>query len=387
MLKRLIDIASREVGIIFRTPIYAFCMVVFPLLVLFFFTSLMESGQPFDMPVGVVDQDQTTTTRAIVRKLDAFQNTKIAARYPSVEEARQAIQRNEIYAFIYFPKHTTDELLANKQPKISFYYSSACITAGSMLMRDLKTISLLGSASVGSAKLAALGKTGDEIRTFLSPINVDMHLINNPGLNYNYYLSISMPMAIIMLLVFLITVYSLGTELKFSRAHDLMERAGGNIYIAIMGKLIPQFCLFLIVFMLHYFYLYHVLHFPLNTTPLHLVFLGALSLMAGQGLGIFMFGLFPSLRFSMSICALWGSLSFSMMGSTFPPEAMDSIVRTLTLLFPMRHYFMAFQICVFNGYPLSYAWPWIGGLCVFALLPLFVIPKIRKVMLTYVYIP
>lgn len=36
----------------------------------------MSNGQPTDMPVGVVDLDNTSTTRSIIRKLDAFQTTK-----------------------------------------------------------------------------------------------------------------------------------------------------------------------------------------------------------------------------------------------------------------------------------------------------------------------
>ena len=49
-----------------------------------------------------------------------------------------------------------------------------------MLFRDLKTISSLGSASVGKSKLSAFGKTDDEIKTFLQPIAIDLHMIGNP---------------------------------------------------------------------------------------------------------------------------------------------------------------------------------------------------------------
>ena len=40
-------------------------MVIFPILVIIFFTSLMNEGQPVEMPVGVVDQDNTTTSRKL----------------------------------------------------------------------------------------------------------------------------------------------------------------------------------------------------------------------------------------------------------------------------------------------------------------------------------
>lgn len=122
-IKNVLMVSRREVGIMVSNPMYWFCMVVFPLLTMFFFTSLMDSGQPQDMPVGVVDLDNTSTSRKLIRNLDAFQTSRVVARYESVAEARAAIQRNEIYAFIYIPKGTAGKLLSSRQPKISFYYS------------------------------------------------------------------------------------------------------------------------------------------------------------------------------------------------------------------------------------------------------------------------
>lgn len=143
-IKSILNIAWRECGFLKSNPIYLFCMIVFPLLVTFFFTSLMNDGQPMKMPVGVVDMDNTTTSRALIRKLNAFQTTDIVGHYANVNEARNAIQRNEIYAFLYIPESTTDKLLSSRQPKISFYYSYTSLTGGALLFRDLKTISTLG---------------------------------------------------------------------------------------------------------------------------------------------------------------------------------------------------------------------------------------------------
>ena len=117
-LSQVAHIARRECLILLRNPICWFCMVVFPLLVMFFFTSMMGEGVPVDMPVGVVDMDNTSTSRQLVRRLDAFQTSRVVARYPTVGEARRAIQRNEIYAFLYIPRGTTDKLLASRRPPL-----------------------------------------------------------------------------------------------------------------------------------------------------------------------------------------------------------------------------------------------------------------------------
>ena len=378
--------ALREVRIMLKNPIYGFCMVGFPLLAMFFFTSLMDDGLPQDMPVGVVDLDNTTTSRALVRRLDGFQSSKVVAHYPSVADARTAAQQNEIYGFLYIPKGTTDDLLASRQPKISYYYNLASIMAGSLIMKDLKTISMLGSAGVGQATMRAKGFTPEQTMAFLQPIRVDLHQVSNPWTNYNIYLSPVFVPGVMMLFIFLITAYSLGMELKFDTGKKWLAMADNRIVIAILGKFLAQTVIWLALIFAYEFYMFSVLGFPHHGVTM-LVVLALLEVFAAQGFGIFAFGLMPSLRMSMSICSLWAVLSFSMAGSAFPVMGMDGALQSLSWLFPLRHYYMIYQICVFNGFPLLEAWFHFVAMIGFTLLPWFVISKIKNAMLTYEYIP
>ena len=387
IIKRVYHIFVRELVIMWRHPIYGFCTIVFPVLVMAFFTTLMNEGEPVEMPVGVVDQDNTHVSRAMIRQLDAFQTTHVEGHYANMNDAREAIQQNKVYAFLLIPKGTTDELLNSEQPKISFYYSNVTLVAGSLLFRDLKTVSTLGSAAVGSAKLSALGKTSKEIRTFLQPINIDLHMVGNPWANYNIYLSTAMVPGVLMVFVFLLAPYSIGTELKFHRSKQWMRMAGNNVHVAIAGKILPQTLLFTLMMWCFEFYIFYGLGFPHPGGVVPIMLLGFLSVAACQCFGIFAFGLMPSLRMAMSICSLWSVISFSACGATFPVFAMDSMIQSLAQLFPLRHYYMIYQMCIFNGYPLSYAWFHFMALAIFICLPIFTINNIKKAMLVYVYIP
>ncbi len=377
----------RELLILRQNHIYRFCMVFFPILVIFFFTSLMDDGLPTDMPVGVVDLDNTTTSRSLTRKLDGFQMSRVVARYPSVTEARRAIQRNEIYGFLYIPKGTTEKLISSRQPKISYYYTYTAMTAGSMLMKDLKTVSSLGSAGLGQATMRAKGLTDAQIQTLLQPIKVDLHQIANPWSSYNAYLSTMMVPGIIMLFILLISAYSIGTELKFATGKRWMELADNNVTVALLGKFMPQTIIWLAIVYGYEWYVFYHLGFPHLGSPWMLVLLGLMQVLASQGFGIFAFGLMPSLRMSMSICSLWAVLSISMAGSAFPVMGMDGALQSLSWLFPLRHYWMMYQTCVFNGFPLIESWFHFAALAAFLLLPWLVVKKIKNAMLTYVYIP
>lgn len=386
-VKHILNVAWRECGILRKNPMYLFCMVIFPVIVTIFFTSMMSEGQPTDMPVGIVDLDNTPTTRALIRKLDAFQTTKVAAYYQSPSEARSAMQRNEVYAFLYIPKKTTAEMTAMRQPKISFYYSSASLTAGALLFRDLKTISTLGSASVGMSLLSAKGATNEQIMSFLQPIAIDLHTVNNPAINYSIYLCTMLIPGCFMLFIFLITPYSIGTELKFNTSRQWISTAGGSILNAVVGKLLPQTLVFLFVIYAYMVYVFGILDFPHPGGVGVMLLLGLLMVLSSQGFGVFMFGLVPSLRMSMSMCSLWAVLSFSLVGTAFPLSAMDAPIQAIAQLFPLRHYYMIYQLNIFNGYPLGYSWLHVTALIAFAMLPLLIMHNIKKAMLNSSYIP
>ena len=162
-------------------PLYVFCMVIAPLFCYIFFTTLMADGLPTNLPVGAVDQDNTSTTRALLRNLDAFQQTHITAHYKDVTEARRAMQRGDIYAFYYIPQGTTADAIAGRQPRVSFYTNGSYLIAGSLLYKDLLTMTVLANASIGQQTLLARGATEQQALGFLQPILIDTHRCTTPG--------------------------------------------------------------------------------------------------------------------------------------------------------------------------------------------------------------
>lgn len=384
---QIFDIALRELDILRKNPIYAFCMVVFPLMTVLFFTSMLDDGQPHDLPIGVVDQDDSSMSRGIVRNLDAMQSSRVAYHFATVTEARDAMQENKIYAYLYIPKGTTAKLLAGRHPKISYYYTMTSLTAGSMAMKDLKTIGMLGSAAVGQATLSAKGATPEQIKAVLQPVAIDSHQIANPEVSYNYSLTTIFVPGIMMLFMALLSAYSIGMELKFETGKEWLARADGNIVVAIIGKFIIHALVFLLVIFLFHYYIYNHLNFPRLGGVWSIVRLSVLEVLSSLGFGVFSFGLMPSMRMSMSVSSLWSVLGFSMCGSAFPVMGMDPPLQSLSWLFPLRHYFMLYQVTVLNGFPVIDAWFHLVALVGFTLLPWFVLRKVKNAMLNYVYIP
>lgn len=377
----------RELLRMARQPIYWFCMVLAPLFCYVFFTSLMSSGLPSSLPLGLVDEDNTTTTRNLARNLDAFQGTDIREVYANVTEARAAVQRGEVYGFYLIPRGTTQKAQLQRIPTVSFYTNYSYLVAGSLIYRDMRTMSELASGAATRTVLYAKGATEKQAMAFLQPVVIDMHAVGNPTLNYNVYLSNVIIPGCLAIFIFMITVYSLGTELKFRTADDLMARSDGSIIVAINSKLLPQLFIFLLMGTLYVWLLYGYLHFPCQCGIGRMWCVMALYVMACQGLGVFMFAMLPTLRLGLSFASLWGVISFSISGMSFPVMAMHPVLQGLSLLFPLRHYFLLYVNCALDGYPMANAWPYVLALVAFAILPWPCMMRLKHVLLHCTYEP
>lgn len=377
----------REWRRLLTRPLYIFCMLAVPLFCVVFFTTLMDSGLPADMPIGLVDLDNSATTRNIARNLDAFQNTRIVERYADFSAARRAMQRGEIYAFYYIPEGTTRRLLRGEAPLVSFYTNNTFLMAGSLLYKDLRTMTELAAGAASRSVLLAHGTDNARLMGMLQPILVDLNAVGNPSLNYNVYLSNVLGPGMLSLMVFFITVFSIGQEIKDGSGARLLRLARGSALRALLGKLGAQSLVFLLVGAAIGLYLYGYLAFPCRGGIwLQLSQLGLL-VFASQGFGVAMICALPSPRLGLSFASLVGVLSFSICGMSFPVMAMHPVLQGISALFPLRHYFLIYVNSALDGHPLSAVALHVAALGAFALLPLALGPRFRTLMTRIAYDP
>lgn len=380
-------VMKRECRRLVSRPLYLFCMVIAPLFCYIFFTTLMDSGLPTNLPVGAVDMDQSATSRNIIRNLDAFGQTAVVAHYGSVAEARIAVQEGKIYGFFYIPKGLSADAQSQRQPKISFYTNNSYLIAGSLLFKDMKMMSELAAGAAGRSVLYAKGATEDQAMALLQPIVIDTHPLNNPWLNYSVYLCNTLVPGVLMLMIFMITVYSIGTEIKERTARGWLRMGNNSIYIALAGKLLPHTVIFFIMGIFYNVYLYGFLHFPCNSGILPMILATLCLVLASQCCGVVMIGTLPTLRLGLSFASLWGVLSFSISGFSYPVMAMHPVLQALSNLFPLRHYFLIYVDQALNGYSMVYSWPNYMALLIFMMLPFLVVHRLKEALIYYKYVP
>ena len=347
----------------------------------------MHEGLPTNLPIAVVDQDNTTTSRTLIRQLDAFEQTRVVMQTYSFAEARQEMQKGKVYGIFYIPENFEQEAVTGKQPKLSYYTNGSYLIAGSLLFRDMKTISVLANASVGLQTGTAKGMTEEAIMGQLQPIVIDTHAIGNPWLNYSVYLNNTILPGVLQLVIFMITVFSIGTEIKQGSAREWLYMGNNSLFVSLIGKLLPQTILFTLMGGLLCATLYGFNAFPLHSGWMPMLAAMFLLVIASQAVGVFMIGVLPTLRLGLSFACLFGMISFSIVGFSYPLPAMDPTLQALGRLFPLRHYFLIYVDQALNGRSLFYTWSEYVWLIGFLILPFLIGKNLKRALLYLKYIP
>ncbi len=386
-IKALVVLMKREVRMLARRRIYWFVMFFAPLFCFLFFMDLLKDGLPKKLPIAVVDEDNTTTSRSLIRSLNTFAQTEVAVRTTNFSEAREALQRGEVYGIFLIPSDFRREVSTGGIPVLSFYTNDTYFLAGSLLYKDMRMQANLANGAVQQTLLLAQGKGGPLLKAKLMPIALDSHPLNNPWLSYAVYLANFLLPAFLCMFVMFTTVYSISDEIKQKTSREWLETGRGSIIIALMGKLIPQALIFMVMGMLYLSMLYGYAHFPLNSGLFPMFLAMVLMILASQCFALFVTGMNRRSRIALSTCALWGVLSFSICGFTYPVRSMPELAQIFSNLFQMRHYFLIYVDQALNGIPMIFSWQNYMALVVYLFLPIFVLPKLKSDLLEYRYLP
>lgn len=378
-----VAVIRREWKRILGRPIYLFSSVFVMIFCYIFFLSIFNDGMPRSLPIGVVDLDHSYVSRTFVRNMDAVPNVHVVKQYVDYGEARDAMQRGDIYAFYTLDKGFGRKLMSSQQPDFSFYINEAYIVAGSLTYKELIYMSNLGIAFVQKKMLELRGEEviDKEILATVQPISNDSHMIANPYVNYGVYLLNMLLPGIMQMLILLMTVFTIGFEMKMNTTSNLMETANKSMLAALLGKLLPYTLLFSILGIGGNLVLYKFMHFPMNGSLLRYSFSTVLFVMAYQAIGVMFIGLLPSLREALSLVAVYAILGVSFTGFTFPIEAMPRGVQVFQHLFPTRYYFKIYVAEALNGAPIRYSLIYFAVMAAFMLLPFLTYKRLRNAVM------
>jgi ABC-2 type transport system permease protein len=372
---------KREVARMSSRSLYITVVLVLPILSILFFSSLLKEGVPAKMPIAIVDLDNTATSLKVARAIDVTPLSKVTEYLQSETEAMSELRTGNIYGFVILPKNMQTDILASRQPVISYYFHNGFLIAGGLIQNDLTLILHTVSGGINIQKREAMGQPEEYIMSQVQPIQLYTHQLFNPTASYPVYISSIIMPIMLQLFILLMTVYSIGIEIKESTSREWLRLSDKSIFIALTGKILPYTIIFFLVMMFQNFMLYKVMQIPMLTSPGWLMLGSLLFVLAYQAIGVFCIGLLPMMRHALNMSAFYGILALTLCGFSFPIDAMHPVFQYWAGGFPVRHYMHIFQSHILAGFELKYSILSYLYLLIFLLLPLTIIRRLKSALI------
>lgn len=387
MLKIFINSLARGTKALCHRRVFFFMMLVFPLMSIWFFSDLMSEGLPLPVPVEVVDLDQSSMSRQTIRTLNSNQFVTIEQDAQSYQEALMKMKRGEIFGFFYIPRDFQKHAIAGDNPTLMFYTNMVYFVPGTMSFKGFKQTAVTTTGGLVTVTLVSAGVDKATVGAMLQPVVVQSHPIGNPWLNYSIYLNNSFVPGMLALFIMLTTAFSVCDEIKRGTSVMWLKNSGNSMITALTGKLLPQTVIWSVIGIFTQVLFYRYLHYPCNAPLSHMIWAMILLIVSSQAFAVICCEILPNLRMSLILCALTGILSFSILGFSFPVEQMYGGIAIFSWIMPLRYYFLIYIDQALNGYALYYSRIYYATLCIFPILALIGLPRLKKRCLKPIYVP
>ena len=375
--KQVAAVMRRELRRMGRQRLPLLLMFVLPM-VSFVCFSLIFSRPVENIPIAVLDEDNSPLSRQLITMIDETPTPLVAFEIQDMAEGIRLMRQGKIYAILQVPARFEQNILGNRPAPVEFYNSGANISVNGLLAKDVQTAVTTFATGVQLQIFEKRGLAERQAMAMARPVVFDKHVLFNPFINYAYYLAPSLLAMMLLIFTVMTTIYAVGTELKYATAQEWLETAGGSITAAVTGKLLPITCVMFLMMLTMYGVIFFAIGAPMNGDFGMLVAAALIFVISYQAIGLFAVALLANLRLALSFGGGYSVLAFTFSGLTFPTMAMYGAVRGFSYLFPFTFYMQAYVDIAMRGAAAAYALPDLGYMLLFQLLPVVMLPRLKR---------
>jgi ABC-2 type transport system permease protein len=381
----LIKVIQREIERMKGSSIYLFTTLIGPLLSFVILLLIFSEGVPRDIPVGVVDFDQSVLSRKIAAWVNAAPETEIITKTPNQDEAYRLMASGELDAIIIIPEGTEKAIMKGGSQQIHVFVNNTNILKGGYLQKGIyKSIATLS----GGMKLQLSMKSGLPSHVVMSkvqPVKLQQHILFNPFGNYSYFLLSALLPLMLVIFTLLSNVFAIGLEVKDGTGYEWLETAQGSITVSIAGKFFPYTILFIINAIVMNLILFVKMGTPLQGSYSFIV-LGELGLIfTYQMIAVLLVSVTANLRLSLSLASAYAMMALTFSGLTFPQFAMPDVAQGVSYLFPFTHWVKIFISQAIRGEGLVYGLLPMAIYVLFILLSWSFFPRLKRLLIEEKY--
>jgi ABC-2 type transport system permease protein len=316
--------------------------VAAPLAAAIFFSFLYSNEIARNLPIGIIDSDNSELSRTIVRYFDASNYMQISKTLDSFNQIENELSSGRLEAVFYIPKNLEKNVKTGIPASIVVYKNTANIVTGNMILKDASTIIRTVSAGAFIKKNQAKGENYNASLSLANPINIESKPLFNETYSYSFFLVPGLIFVTLQLAAMLSSVISINSDNNKSESSFL-----GRLISQLFIQYINLALLLIVILPFFNFDFYN------NFFPLFILF--TLLIITSVSLSIFISTVSSNELLNTEIVLLLNTPAFLFCGLTYPLNLMPDLHNWFAQIIPFTHFLEGFLKTYYMNSSIFYA--------------------------------
>lgn len=197
MIYRIYDIFKSELKNIFTDNATQLISIGAIFLYSLFYLIPFHNDILRDVPIGIIDNDNTVLSREFIRNLNSNEMIKIQTRPADIEDAKRQFYKDKIKGFVVVPKNFERDIKRGENSTIASYFDSSYLIVYKQLATGITEVTQGMGAKLEIGSFMKKGLSKEQALNIKSPFELVSIPLYNPIGSYQNYMY---PLILIMLL-------------------------------------------------------------------------------------------------------------------------------------------------------------------------------------------
>lgn len=341
-MKNIFHLIIREFKLFFKNPVLPVLFFGAPILYGILIGNVYKKGNVTDLPIIVVDEDNTTTSHKVIQMLNDNESIYVSDVLPSTFNTKEIALKNGSEVVLVIPRNFQADILQQKNPEIVYFVNSTNTLTSNTASIAIATV--LGTMKAGIT-IQSLQKKG--VPAFVAsqnyePFKSTMIRQNIRSGNYLYFMLPGVLLTVFQQVLLLGLALSFAQEFETGSFKELVTKAS-NPFKILFVKTFPYIFMSIFIYLLYYaFGMFYDMKLQTEFWPFF--YSAVVFILAVCFMGFLVSILLPNQLKATEVLMVVATPSFILSGFTWPMSQMPKWIQAISDCIPLTHYLKIFRI-------------------------------------------
>ena len=343
-MKNFSNLIKREFQLFFQNKVLMVLFLGAPVMYGILVGSVYKKGTVTDIPIIVVDEDQTALSSQLIDMFNENEVIYVASILHDNFNSREAALKKEATVVVNIPKNFAADINYNRPTELTMFVNTSNTVTSNYAMMAVNVCAGTLKAGIQIKSLEKKGVPSYVATQQYEPFKTTIIKQNFKSGNYLYFMLPGVLLTVLQQVIMLGLALSFASEFENGTFNALISKSS-NVFQLLFVKLIPYLLMSILIYALYYGYSIFY-RMPLHVEGFAFWGTSLLFLLAVGFIGILVSIAIPTQLKATEILMVVATPSFILSGFTWPLSQMPDWIVAIAKCIPLTHYLQIFRTLV-----------------------------------------